>query len=78
MQGILRLLVLAVMILATCQQRTTSMPCMDRDPNCPLYVGNGFCQSTLYSRSQIQFSCAKSCGMCQNRQTTTRRPMGRK
>ncbi|CAJ0928234.1 unnamed protein product, partial [Mesorhabditis belari] len=51
----------------------TSAQCFDSDPNCELYVMNGFCNSNLYSRAQVQFYCAKSCGFCEVNSNTNNR-----
>ncbi|CAJ0575630.1 unnamed protein product, partial [Mesorhabditis spiculigera] len=36
--------------------------CKDKDPNCALYLKNGYCRSKLYTPAEKRDSCCKTCG----------------
>ncbi|CAJ0575861.1 unnamed protein product, partial [Mesorhabditis spiculigera] len=55
--------------LNECYDFSTPDNCVDKDPNCALYLKNGYCRSKLYTVDQKIDSCCFTCGfknVCQD------------
>jgi len=49
----------------TCNRCSASNgTCVDCNPNCAIWMSNGFCQNNAYTDQQKRENCAKSCGLC--------------
>ncbi|CAJ0566004.1 unnamed protein product, partial [Mesorhabditis spiculigera] len=52
-----------------CYDLSGGNECQDKDPNCALYLQNGYCRSKLYTTAEKSESCCKTCGfdsVCQD------------
>ncbi|CAJ0575862.1 unnamed protein product, partial [Mesorhabditis spiculigera] len=45
-----------------CYDLTEYETCTDKDPNCLLYLHNGYCRSKLYTTAEKKNSCCQTCG----------------
>uniref|UniRef100_A0A1I7S153 ShKT domain-containing protein n=1 Tax=Bursaphelenchus xylophilus TaxID=6326 RepID=A0A1I7S153_BURXY len=45
--------------------------CVDNNPDCPIFVENGFCNPGLYSDETKKATCGKSCGLCYGAESLT-------
>ncbi|CAJ0575932.1 unnamed protein product, partial [Mesorhabditis spiculigera] len=44
-----------------CYDLSGGNSCIDKDPNCPLYLKNGYCRSKLYTAAEKKASCCATC-----------------
>lgn len=38
--------------------------CVDLNPNCATWAGNGFCANSFYTIVQRRLYCARTCNLC--------------